>query len=308
VNAVSVAGVALTHPDRVLYPRLGLTKLDLARYLEAVSPRMLPHVLGRPVALLRCPRGTGQPCFYQRHWTVTDAAGVAAVPITEADGSREPCPVVRGEKGLISLAQYGVVEVHPWGARADRIELPDRMVFDLDPGPGVTWARVRSAAVAVRDTLRELGLSSWAMTSGGKGLHVALPLQRRNNWAVVADFAEGVARTLGRRFPKEFILRARKAERKGRIYLDWLRNSRGATSIAPWSVRARSGAPVAMPVGWKELESIDGGDAFDIWEAFGRATGRAADPWSGFWPARQQITESARRALASADSRAPAAG
>ena len=303
-----MAGVPLTHPDRVLYPRLGLTKLDLARYLEAVSPRMLPHVLGRPVALLRCPRGTGQPCFYQRHWTVTGAAGVAAVPITEADGSREPCPVVRGEKGLISLAQHGVVEVHPWGARADRIEMPDRMVFDLDPGAGVSWARVRSAAFAIRDTLRELGLSSWAMTSGGKGLHVALPLQRRNNWAAVAAFAEGVARALGRRFPKEFILHARKAERKGRIYLDWLRNSRGATSIAPWSVRARPGAPVAMPVGWEELESIDGGDAFDIWEAFGRATGRAADPWGGFWPARQQITESARRALDSANGGAPASG
>ena len=306
MTAVTVAGVALTHPDRLLFPRLGLTKLDLARYLDAVSPRMLPHVLGRPVALLRCPRGTGQPCFYQRHWTVADAAGVAAVPITEADGSREPCPVIRGEKGLISLAQHGVIEVHAWGARADRIDMPDRMVFDLDPGPGVSWTRVRGAAHAVRDTLRELGLSSWAMTSGGKGLHVALPLQRRNDWTVVAAFAEGVARLLGRRFPREFILRARKAERKGRIYLDWLRNSRGATSIAPWSVRARPGAPVAMPVGWKELESIDGGDAFDIWEAFGRATGPGGDPWAGFWPARQQLTEGARRALAAAEGRTPA--
>jgi bifunctional non-homologous end joining protein LigD len=294
-----VAGVALTHPDRVLFPPLGLTKLDLARYFEAVSPRMLPHVLGRPVALLRCPRGTGQPCFYQRHWTVSDAPGVAAVPVTEADGSREPCPVVRGEKGLISLAQHGVVEVHPWGSRADRIEMPDRVVFDLDPGAGVSWGRVRNAAYAVREALRELGLSSWAMTSGGKGLHVALPLQRRTRWDAVAAFAEAVARVLGQRYPKEFILKARKAERKGRIYLDWLRNARGATSIAPWSVRARPGAPVAMPVGWKELESIDGGDAFDIWEAFKRATGRMADPWAGFWPARQQLTERARRSLAS---------
>ena len=294
---MKVAGVTLSNPDRVLYPEEGLTKLDLARYYAAVAPRMLPHVAGRPLALLRCPQGRAKPCFYQKHWTGTLPPGVETVPIREAKGSLGKYTLVRTATGLVSLVQHGVLEVHLWGSRADRLEAPDRIVFDVDPGPGVTWKRVREAAGLLRALFATLGLSSWLKTTGGKGLHVVLPIARRSSWEEVSAFARAVAQRLAREDPGSFLASASKAARRGRIFVDWLRNTRGATAIAPWSTRARPGAPVSVPLAWEELDRLKGGDQFGLAQAQALAQGRRRDPWAALSGARQRLTPAMTAAL-----------
>ena len=202
----SVRGVAISHPDRVIFPEAGLTKLDLARYFDAVSNVMLPHVAGRPLVLVRCPTGSAATCFYQKHWTGHLPEALETVPIRQSDGMRRYV-VVRDATGLVTLAQWGVVEVHPWGARADDPERPDRITFDLDPGPGVEWARVREGARVLRRTLRARGLDSWLKTTGGKGLHVVVPIARRSTWDDVSGFARSVAEQLHAASPNAHLRR-----------------------------------------------------------------------------------------------------
>ncbi|HEX5635230.1 MAG TPA: non-homologous end-joining DNA ligase, partial [Gemmatimonadales bacterium] len=243
-DPVRVAGVTLTNPDRVLYPSQGITKRDLAAYYEAVAPLMLPQVAQRPLSLVRCPSGARKTCFYQRHWTLPHAAGIGTVPVKEEDGDVEPYARLTDAAGLVTLVQYGVLEIHAWGARADRLEAPDRVVFDLDPAPGVPWERVVAAARELRGRLSGMGLACWVKTSGGKGVHVVVPIERRHAWAQVAAFAERVARDMAEAEPTAYLATASRAKRTGRIFIDWLRNTRGATSVAAWSTRAREGAPV----------------------------------------------------------------
>ncbi len=279
--------VRLTHPDRVLWPELGLTKADLAAYYESVAELMLPHVVGRPLAIVRCPRGRSEPCFFQKHASSSLPKAIRGVPVGEKKGGAAHL-MIDDLDGLLSLVQLGALEIHPWGARADRLERPDRVVFDLDPGPGIEWRQVVDAALGLRQTLASLALTSFVRTSGGKGLHVLLPLERRTSWDDLKAFARGVAEELVRKDPKRYVATASKARREKRIFIDWLRNARGATAIAPYSTRAREGAPVAAPLAWEELGKIRKSDAFDV-RGMQERIARRGVPWAGFFSVRQRI-------------------
>jgi bifunctional non-homologous end joining protein LigD len=190
----------------------------------------------------------------------------------------------------VSLVQFGVLEVHIWGARADQVESPDRIIFDLDPAPGVSWATVRAGAERLRDLLGEVGLESWLKTTGGKGLHVALPIARRSSWAEVSAFARGVAERMAADQPESYLSKASKAARAGKIFVDWLRNTRGATAIAPWSTRAREGAPVSAPIPWKDLAALKSADQYTVENTHTLVERLKKDPWEGMTRSRQRLT------------------
>jgi bifunctional non-homologous end joining protein LigD len=287
---MQVAGISLSNAGRVLYPEQGLTKLDLAAYYEAISPWMLPHVAGRPLSLVRCPGGRAKACFYQKHWSGHLPEALGTVDIKEGSGSTGVYSVVRDAAGLVSLVQFGVLEVHTWGARADQVESPDRIIFDLDPAPGVSWAKVRAGAERLRDLLSEVGLESWLKTTGGKGLHVALPIARRSSWAEVSAFARAVAERLVADQPERYLSKASKAARAGKIFVDWLRNTRGATAIAPWSTRAREGAPVSAPISWKDLATLKSGDQYTVENAPALVERLKRDPWGEMVRSKQRVT------------------
>jgi len=278
----SVAGVDLTNPTRVLYPDGGPNKRELALYLEAVAKRILPFVKRHPLSLVRCPDGIAKQCFFQKHLTAGMPDGFHEVMITESDGDRAPYLYIEDVSGLIGAAQISALELHVWGATIDDLEHPDRLVFDLDPAEDVAFADVRKAARDIRDLLAAAKLPSYPMLTGGKGIHVIVPLSGANDWPEVKSFAEAIARSLERQEPNRFIASAAKAKRKGRIFVDWLRNERGATAIAPYSPRARKGAAVAMPVSWAELGKVKAANAYDTKTALRRIAGLKADPWKGY--------------------------
>jgi len=252
------AGVAITHPDRVMFPEIGITKRELIDYYEGVAAAMLPHVARRPLSLVRCPQGRGKECFFQKHDRGVFPAGVKRTEIAEADAGRRPYLYVEDVQGLVALLQMGTLEIHVWGSRLDRLECPDRLVIDLDPDVGLGFADVRRAAVEVRGHLAALGLESFPMVTGGKGLHVVAPLAPERDWAAVKDFARRFAEALAADRPDRYTAKLSKAHRRGRIFVDWLRNQRGATAIAPFSTRARPCAPIAVPIGWTQLGRIEG--------------------------------------------------
>jgi bifunctional non-homologous end joining protein LigD len=290
-DPMNVAGVVLSNPDRVLFPEQGLTKRDLAAYYEAIAPLMLPHVADRPLSLVRCPEGRTKSCFFQKHWGRQLPEGVRSVDIRESSGETKPYAVVRDATGLVALVQHGVLEFHLWGARADQVESPDRIIFDLDPDPSVPWKRVQEAALALRTLLQASGLESWLKTTGGKGLHVVVPIARRSTWDEVSGFARAVAYHFAGVHPEQYLARASKAARKGKIFVDWLRNTRGATAVAPWSSRAREGAPVSVPVGWEELPALKRGDPFHVTDVLTLVQRRKGkDPWSAMAASRQRLT------------------
>ncbi len=251
------AGVHLTHPERVLYPEQGLTKRDLATYYESIAGWILPHVANRPLMVVRCPEGYQKKCFYQKHANETVPAAVKAVEIQET--AKEPARylMVDDLAGLIALVQMDVLELHVWGARADRIETPDRMVFDLDPDERLPWRVVVAAGKLVRDRLATLGLASWVKTTGGKGLHVVVPLTGANSWEEVKNFSQAIAQSLAKEAPDQYTSKMSKAGRENKIFIDYLRNSRGATAVAAYSTRARSRATVSVPLSWEELSPHD---------------------------------------------------
>ncbi len=286
----------ITHPDRVVYPESGITKLELAQYFERFAPLMLPHVAGRPLSLVRCPEGSAHQCFFQKHWVGRRPASIATVPIRQSDGKKHPHVVIHDAAGLVTLVQWGVMEIHPWGARADDPEHPDRITFDLDPDPGVPWDRVREATRGLHALLDALGLESWVKTSGGKGLHVVVPIARRSGWDEASGFARAVAERMQAEFPDRFISKASKAARKGLIFVDWLRNTRGATAVAPWSTRARPSAGVSVPIRWAELDDLKSGDQFTLDTM--RNAPRRVDPWKRLLGSRQSITAAIMRKLA----------
>ncbi len=290
------AGLSLTHPERVLYPDQGLTKRDLATYYESIADWILPHIAGRPLMVVRCPEGYQGKCFYQKHANEAVPAAVKAVEIQEK--AKEPARylMVDDLAGLIALVQMDVLELHVWGARVDRIETPDRMVFDLDPDERLPWRTVVAAAKLVRDRLATLGLASWVKTTGGKGLHVVVPLTGPNTWEEVKSFSQAVAQSLAKDAPDRYTSKMSKAGRAGKIFIDYLRNGRGATAVAAYSTRARSSATVSVPVSWEELSRTTS-DRFTVKNVPRRLTGLKHDPWRGFWNVRQSITQSARRSL-----------
>jgi bifunctional non-homologous end joining protein LigD len=288
-----IAGVRLSHADRIYFPDLGVTKRELAEYYEAMAERVLPGIVGRPLTLLRCPEGIGGECFYQKH---ANSTVPAAVPRLRVRRGGAPYAMVGDLASLVSLVQIGVLELHVWGARADRLDRPDLVVLDLDPDASVPFARVRDTALALRDFLAELGLVAFARVTGGKGLHLVVPIERRSTWDEVRGFARGVAVSLARLAPAHYTAHMSKVRRKGRIYLDWVRNTPEATAIASYSVRARSGAPVALPLSWDELAGLAAPFHANLREVRERL--EQPDPWLGFEAARRPLTRRALRRVA----------
>lgn len=296
---VIVAGVALSHHDRVLYPGQGATKLDLARYYEAIADWILPHVADRPTTLVRCPEGLAEPCFYQKHTGYYAPSSLRRVHIQEKTKVGQYL-VADTVAGLVGLVQIGILEIHTWGSRVARLEQPDQLVIDLDPDPSVTWDRVVEAALLVRRELEQFGLESFVKTTGGKGLHVVAPIRPGPDWDECAAFTRAIAEGIAARDPAGFTATMSKARRKGRIFLDYLRNVRGATAVAAYSTRAKPGAPVSMPVGWDELEAGVRPLDFTVATAPARLRSRRADradPWKRFFEVDQAIPAAALRVL-----------
>lgn len=259
-----IGGVRVSSTGRVMFPEAELTKGDVARHYARVAERMLEHVADRPLSLLRCPDGIREDCFFQKHAGKGFPDGIKTVPIKEKDGGTEDYMYVTTVGGLIGAAQMGAVEYHIWGAQRDKLERPDRMVFDLDPDEGLGFDDVKRAAAEVRDGLKECGLDSAPMVTGGKGVHVIVPLRRIAEWDRVKDFAKGFAQALTGKAPERYTATMSKEKRKGKVFIDWLRNERGATAIAPYSLRARPGAAVAVPVSWDELDGLERPDGFHV--------------------------------------------
>jgi len=293
---VTVAGVSLSHPNRVLYPDDGITKHDLARYYEDVAEWVVPHLAGRPLTLVRCPNGLGS-CFYVKHtrtWHPPDV--VRQVKIREQKKIGDYA-VVDSIAGVIALAQMNVLEMHTWNAVVERLERPDRIVIDLDPGPEVPWKDVVAAAHLVRDVLATLGLASFAKTTGGTGLHVVAPLVPQHDWDTCLAFARGVAETIARSEPRRYTTALPKAGRERKILLDYLRNGRGSTSVAAYSTRARPGCPISVPVAWEELTSRLKPDQFRLANIRRRLDGLKQDPWRDYWRLRQRLRVGALAAV-----------
>lgn len=259
-----VAGIGISSPGRVVFPKRKVTKLTLAQYYADMADRILPTLSDRPVSLLRLPDGVEGERFFQKHATQAFPDAIRRVPITSRDGTTEDWMTVRDATGLVAAVQMGTIEFHRWGSRIDRPERPERLVFDLDPDEALGFAEIRSAAVLLRDRLADLGLASWPMLSGGKGVHVIVPLRRTATWETAKLFAQLFAGVVADAEPKRFTATMAKRARTGRIFIDWLRNERGSTAVAPFSVRARPDASVAMPVSWDELAKVRRADAFSM--------------------------------------------
>lgn len=277
-------GVPLTHPDRVLWPDQGLTKQGLAAYYAEIADWILPHVAGRPLALVRCPGGLDKDCFFAKHPWSGRHEGIERVRLGAEEGV-----AVRDLRGLIGLVQAGVLEIHPWGARLDHVERPDRIVMDLDSGEGVGFDAVIEAALEVRERLAATGLESFVKTTGGKGLHVVAPLTPSATWDEVKAFSASLARSMERDSPRQFTATLSKAARRGRIFVDYLRNGRGATAVAAYSTRARPGAPVAVPLDWTEVRTLRTAGMFTVANLSKRLAHLSADPWDGFFAIRQSL-------------------
>ncbi|MFO1236429.1 MAG: non-homologous end-joining DNA ligase [Alphaproteobacteria bacterium] len=279
----------LTHPGRVYWPDAGITKAALAAYYDALANRLLPHIAGRPLALVRCPHGIAESCFFQKHaWEgMPDAVG-------RTTSRGQELLSIRDREGLRALAQAGALEIHVWGATLARLETPDRLVFDLDPGEGATFADVIAAALEVRERLAQSGLVSFARTTGGKGLHVVVPLAPGAGWAETKGFAAALARDMAARSPERYVATLSKAKRKGRIFVDYLRNGRAQTAIASFSPRARPGAPVAIPLAWGEVAPGLDPARFTIANVGTRLAAQTCDPWVGFFDLHQPLAAAPR--------------
>jgi len=292
-----VAGVALTNPDRVLYAEQGLTKHDLAEYYAAIAPAMLPHLASRPITMLRCPAGSVKKCFFQKHPGRLAPKSLRQVRIREK-ATTGGYFIADDAAGLVSLVQIGVLEIHAWGAKTNDLDHPDRLVFDLDPADEVPWAQTVAGAVEIRDRLTAFGLRSFVKTSGGKGLHVVVPLAPVAPWAAVKAFAKGLAAAMAHDASSVYTTALPKAERAGRIFIDYLRNERGATTVAPYATRARPGATVSTPLAWSELTPKLTPAAFNVETVPQRV---AADPWAGMTALKQTIPDQALVRLERAD-------
>lgn len=268
--------IALSHPDKVLYPESGVTKGEVAAWLDQAAEWMLPHVVDRPLMLLRCPDGIGA-CFVQKHAGAHPPAGTSLADV----GDDAPHLRITDAAGLRGLAQAGVLEIHTWGAHVPDIEHPDILVFDLDPDEALPWARVVDAARRVRARLEELDLDTYVKTTGGKGLHIVAPLPGPMTWDAAKTFSGEVARSLAAERPDEFVAVMSKRRRVGRVFVDYLRNGRGSTFVAPYSPRARPGAPVAMPLDWDELSPRTRPEAWTVRTAGRRLAALTHDPWAG---------------------------
>lgn len=289
--------VRFTNLDKVLFSGQGLTKAALVAYYAVVADAMLPHLAGRPLTLVRCPNGAGAKCFFQKHRKPGEPDALRALPLREEGGAVEDYIVVDDRDGLFACAQVGALELHVWGSHQANVEKPSRIVFDLDPDEKLGWSDVVTAAKRMRAELIELGLETFVMTTGGKGLHVIAPVAPRVGWAETKQFTKDLADRLAAREPTLYTTSPLKVHRRGRIFLDYLRNGRGATAVCPFSTRARPHATVAAPIGWDELDAGATGADFTVQTMPRRLDRLERDPWAGFFTTRQQITAAARRAV-----------
>lgn len=289
-----LARVRFTHPDRVLYADQGITKRELGLYYAKVARRMLPHLAQRPLTLVRCPEGQGKECFFQKHPSQGMPNSVHRVRIREKSASLDYM-YVDDIEGLLGLVQVGALEIHTWGSRVDRLECPDQLVFDLDQAPDVPWERMIEAAHAMRERLAAIDLQGFLKTTGGKGLHVVVPIEPRLRWDVAKRFCKLLVESMVRAEPSRYLATMSKSKRKGKIFLDYLRNGRGATAVCAYSTRARPSAPLSLPIAWDELTPELRSDAFDLRSVNGRLVD--PDPWQAFEAARAPISAAARRAL-----------
>jgi bifunctional non-homologous end joining protein LigD len=286
----AVAGVRITHPDKILFPDMGLSKQDLIDYYTAVEKLILPHVAGRLVSLVRCPQGRAQKCFFQKHASDGFPEAFKSLSVREHKGGSAEYLYIDSSAGLIAGVQVGTLEFHVWGSEIADIEKPTRLVFDLDPDPSVDFATVKKAAVELRDFLADLGLETFPMVTGGKGVHVIAPITPLSDWPQAKAFCRAVAQAMETNDPDRYVVNMAKAKRKGRIFIDYLRNDRGSTAIAPYSTRAKPGATVATPLSWDELAKCVSAAAFDVPKMMRRAV-RLKDPWPGYFKLRQSLTK-----------------
>ncbi len=294
--ADGVAGVRLSHPDKALFPEAKLTKRDLAQYYEKIADWILPYLRDRPLALVRCPDGWRKQCFYQKHAAESVHRAVTRVEVPEGKGKGTYC-AANSLPALVALVQWGVIELHPWGSRTPKLLRPDRLILDFDPDEGVAWKEVVEAVTALRALLDDLGLEGFLKTTGGKGLHVVVPIRASLDWDEAKGFTRALADTLVRAAPDRFITTAAKAARKDRIFIDYLRNAIGATAIAPYGIRARENAPVATPIAWTELATDVRFDHFNVRNIPERLSRLRDDPWAKFETTRQTVTKAMLRRI-----------
>jgi len=284
-NTIVIDGIRITNPAKVIFTDPEITKADVIHYYAQVSERMLPYVSHRVLSIVRCPKGISQTCFYKKH-PIPSSKEVVTISVANSDKEMEDYFYIGNRSGLIYEAQMGTIEFHTWGSRVDTLEKPDIMVFDLDPDEGMDLSRVRQGVRDMKQILNELSLNSYLKTSGGKGYHVVVPFKPTATWEVFHNFAKRVAQVMEQKWPDRYTSNVRKAKRTDKIFIDWIRNGRGATSIAPYSLRAREGAGVSMPIAWEELDKVRP-DGINITEVLQRIGGN--DPWLNFHRNQQQL-------------------
>jgi bifunctional non-homologous end joining protein LigD len=273
-----IEGVKITSPDKVIFAEQNILKADVVMYYEKVAERMLPYIRRRILSIVRCPKGVGENCFYKKH-PGQGSRGIVTIEL-DSDGKKQEYFYIEDKYGLISEAQMGTLEFHTWSSAADKLEMPDIMVFDLDPDEGIDLSGIRRGVTDLESILKELSLKAYLKTSGGKGYHVVVPFSPSASWESFSSFAKRIAQVMETRWPDRYTINIRKARRSNKIFIDWIRNTRGATSIAPYSIRARKGAKVSMPIGWDELNSF-APDGIDMSGALKRLS--LEDPWKDFF-------------------------
>ncbi|MGE3314458.1 MAG: non-homologous end-joining DNA ligase [Planctomycetaceae bacterium] len=293
VKPEGVEGV-LSHPERVVFEEDGITKLDVAKYYFQVADWFIPHAAGRPLSMVRCPEGIGGKCFFQKNRPrgLPDSVETMTIPMKSKTMS---AAIIEDLEGLLALVQFNVIEFHAWQSRRDRIERPDRIILDLDPDSSVPWSEVVETAHLLRDLLDSVGLQCFVKTSGGKGLHVVVPITRRYEWPAVKEFSKALATTMASVHPDRYTATMSKSARKGKIFIDYLRNDRGSTTVLPYSLRTRKTAPVSMPVDWSELNGLNGGGAFTLRNTPQLLAKRKRDPWEEIGALRQTISARVKR-------------
>jgi len=293
-SSPTVAGVRISHPDRLIYPDLGISKIQLAQYYERIADWIVPHVAGRPLTLVHCPAGIAAPCNFLKHAKAWGPNALRRVRIQEKTKMGEYL-VADSIEAVVSLAQMGIVEIHTWNSTADDIDRPNRIVWDLDPGPRVSWNQVVKAAELVRGVLETLGLRSWVKTTGGRGLHVVVPLTRRRTVSECLDFSRAVSEAIAKTDPRSYTTTFAKAGRERQILIDYLRNNRTNTSVCAFSPRARPGATVSMPLAWNDLDEPP--ERWTLLTVPRRLDRLRSDPWKDYWRSAQTISAASFNAL-----------
>jgi bifunctional non-homologous end joining protein LigD len=294
VGTSTVAGVRISHPDRLIYPDLGISKIQLARYYEDIAPWIVPHVAGRPLTLVHCPAGLAAPCIYLKHAKAWGPSALRRVKIQEKTKVGEYL-VADSIEAVVSLAQMGIVEIHTWNSTMEDIERPNRIVWDLDPGPAVTWKQVVTAAGLVRAVLTTLELTSWVKTTGGRGLHVVVPIKPAREVSECLEFSRGVSDAIARTDPQLYTTTFAKLGRERKILIDYLRNNRTNTSICAYSPRARPGATVSMPLDWSDLKALP--ERWTLPTAAQHLKRLRSDPWAKYWACHQEISDASFAAM-----------